>query len=158
MRKPNLIPALATGMLAGVAATGPMTSVMLALNRKLQPTDRAIPPGEVTAHALEKIHLRRQLSDEGLKDAAVFAHFAYGGAAGAILAPFQRLIPLPGWLVGALYGLLVWAASYVGYLPALDLTRPARDEPAARHGMMIVAHLVWGSVLGAIIATVRPRR
>ena len=148
-------PGLVSGVVAGVLATAPMTAVMVALNRRLPP-NRAVPPGEITGRVAARAHVREHLSDEQMKELSLFAHFAYGGAAGAVLGPAQHLIVLPGWLVGMFYGLFVWAASYIGFLPALHLTRPVQNEPPSRHVMMIVAHLVWGAVLGAIIAMLRP--
>ena len=50
---------------------------------------------------------------------------------------------------GAGFGLLVWAASYLGLLPALDLHPPAHRESTRRNLMMIAAHLAWGTTLGA---------
>jgi hypothetical protein len=46
---------------------------------------------------------------------------------------------------------MVWAASYLGLLPALRLLPPATNHPRHRTALMIAAHLVWGSALGAIL-------
>lgn len=149
---------LVSGVVAGVLATAPMTTAMVWLNRKLDTGRRTVPPGEITARAARRVHVRQHLDDGQMKELSLFAHFAYGGAAGAILGPVLRLLPVPGWLVGAIYGLIVWTVSYVGFLPALHLTRPVQEEPTGRHAMMIASHLVWGAVLGALIAMLGPRR
>ncbi len=81
---------------------------------------------------------------------ALTAHFAYGAGAGAVYGPVSRVVPLPPVIKGAVYGLLVWAASYMGWLPVMDMPEAATDETAKRNAMMIVAHLVFGSVLGVL--------
>jgi putative membrane protein len=48
------------------------------------------------------------------------------------------------------FGLLVWAGSYLGLLPALGLLSPATQHAPQRNLLMIAAHLVWGAVLGAV--------
>jgi len=56
---------------------------------------------------------------------------------------------------GVGFGLLVWAGSYLGLLPAVGLHRPATRESARRNGMMIASHVVWGAVLGAMVEMTR---
>ena len=41
----------------------------------------------------------------------------------------------------------MWAASYLGWIPAAGLLKPATEHPARRNFMMIAAHLVWGAAL-----------
>src|SRR6188508_239336 len=45
---------------------------------------------------------------------------------------------------GALYGVGVWGASYLGLLPGAGLYPAATDESAGRNALMISAHLIWG--------------
>jgi hypothetical protein len=40
----------------------------------------------------------------------------------------------------------------MGWLPALGILQPATKHPAQRNALMIVAHLVWGSVTGLVFA------
>jgi uncharacterized membrane protein YagU involved in acid resistance len=64
-------------------------------------------------------------------------------------------------LKGALFGVGVWAASYLGWLPAAGILRPATREPAGRNAMMIASHAVWGASLAVISERLRrppPRR
>jgi len=56
------------------------------------------------------------------------------------------------------YGLVVWAGSYLGLLPAVGLHRPATREPAGRNGMMIGAHVVFGAVLGLLAEGAKTER
>jgi len=51
--------------------------------------------------------------------------------------------------------LCVWAGSYLGWLPALDLHPSAGRQPAPRNAAVIVAHLIWGAAAGALISSLR---
>lgn len=57
-------------------------------------------------------------------------------------------LPLPSFLKGIIFGIGVWLVSYLGWLPAANILPPATREPAARNILMILSHLVWGSVIG----------
>jgi len=47
---------------------------------------------------------------------------------------------------GILWGMIVWAGSYLGRFPAAGILKPATEHPARRDSMMIGAHVVWGAV------------
>jgi hypothetical protein len=137
---------LLAGAIAGTAATAPMTAAMKALQQGA-PTARrrAIPPREITVELARRAGIYGQL-DGASEDAATTAgHFAYGGAAGALYPYARAYLPGPTLVRGALFGVGVWAASYLGWLPAAGILRPATREPAGRNAMMIGAHLVWGA-------------
>jgi uncharacterized membrane protein YagU involved in acid resistance len=84
------------------------------------------------------------------EDALVTAnHFAYGAAAGSLYGCLFRRGSLPAAATGgAVYGVAVWAASYLGWLPTTGFYRSATEEPAGRNAVMLGAHLVWGASLG----------
>ena len=44
---------------------------------------------------------------------------------------------------GAAYGSAVWACSYLGWIPALGILKPASEHPPARNVLMISVHFVW---------------
>jgi putative membrane protein len=48
-------------------------------------------------------------------------------------------------------GSLVWAGSYLGWLPALGLRQSATRDYPSRNIQMIAAHLVWGAVAEALL-------
>jgi hypothetical protein len=124
------------GCLAGLAATVPMTATMGRLHRKLPERERyALPPREIVSAA-------------GAPDgpaAAVLAHFAYGGIVGALFALQPRRSPL----AGSAFGVAVWSASYLGWIPALGLLEPGQRHPARRNALMLAAHAVWGATLAS---------
>jgi len=151
---------MAAGAAAGLAATVPMTAAMKLAQRALPPHQRhPLPPRRITLRALRKAGLRPHVHlDESQRHGLTLAaHYGYGTAAGAafgLLAPRHTREAISA---GVGYGLLVWAASYLGLMPALDLHPPATRESLGRNAMMIAAHVVWGAALGAAAAALRRR-
>ncbi|MCA1636528.1 MAG: hypothetical protein LC802_23280 [Acidobacteria bacterium] len=45
----------------------------------------------------------------------------------------------------------VWAGSYLGWLPAAGILRPATEHPPRRTALMIAAHVVWGVAAGLVV-------
>lgn len=142
------------GAAAGVVATVPMTIVMEELHRALPGEhDGPLPPREVTQGIRDQLGGDPSCSQESnLERATLLLHYAFGGAAGALF-PLVAPRRLPAALgAGVLYGLSVWGGSYLGMLPALGVRHHARHDSAARTGMMIAAHVVWGATLGLILS------
>jgi hypothetical protein len=81
-----------------------------------------------------------------LPDASLNAHLAYGAVTGALLGLAVRR---PGVATGAACGVLIWAASYFGWVPTLRVLKPANLHPLRRNLLMIAAHLVWGAATAA---------
>ena len=136
---------------AGFFATVPMTATMLLLRRLAPETRHApLPPETVTAQAAADAHVRDDLGEEGLRAATVAGHFAYGAAAGALYAPIAGRTPRPV-ATGVAFGLAMWAVGYLGWVPAIGLMPSATEQPAARNGVMIAAHVVWGATTGLLL-------
>jgi hypothetical protein len=140
------------GAVAGLAATAPMTAVMLILHRLLPRAQRyPLEPYRITRRLANRLGLHRLAGDREARLAATTAaHFGYGAAAGALFPALRSWLPLPGVLAGAAYGLAVWAGSYLGLVPALGLLSPATRHPKQRNALMIAAHLVWGATVGLL--------
>ena len=97
------------------------------------------------------------------KDAlGALAHLAFGAAAGSVFEGLHRgRTPrrgLGGPLLGAAFGAGVWLVSYAGWVPALGILPPPHRDRADRQAFMLIAHLVYGSVLGALADWRAPRR
>jgi uncharacterized membrane protein YagU involved in acid resistance len=160
---------LPTGVLSGLAATIPMTALMEALHRQLPQRERyPLPPREITQRLSRRAGVSHEMDEPQHQTLAIVSHFAYGAATGGLYAILADLLrpavqdtPLPpparGAAQGMAYGLLVWAASYLGLLPALGILAPATKHPPRRNALMIAAHLVWGATLGALVETLRGR-
>lgn len=127
----------ALGAIAGLCATFVMTSAMERMHRRLPAHQRyPLTPREITQSVAP-------VGDERAEAAgALSAHFAYGGLTGAL---YGAAAPRGGIVSGMLYGLGVWTLSYLGWIPALRILKPATDHPARRNALMLAAHLVWGA-------------
>lgn len=141
---------IVSGALAGFVGTVPMTIAMEGLHNILPPQQKyPLPPEQIT-HALEKrtgINL-----PQPLHMALTWAgHFGYGTAIGTIYALTAEKLPFPSALNGALFGLAVWGASYIGWLPGVGIMPPASRQPKHRNALMIAAHLVWGMVTALLV-------
>lgn len=113
------------------------------------------PPRKLTRRLWRRVG--RTPSRRTLNVTTTLAHLGFGAGAGvlyALLPPAVRSAPR-----GALFGLGIWATSYAGWIPALGLMkRPKRDRPG-RPTSMVLSHLVYGAVLGALTArTATPDR
>jgi uncharacterized membrane protein YagU involved in acid resistance len=110
-----------------------------------------LPPREITEELVAQAGLREQLDEEDHVDLSLLSHFSYGAAAGAVygaLARKHHFSPLSG---GITFGLGLWATSYLGWLPAAGILRPATQHPPRRTALMVTAHILWGSVLGLLV-------
>jgi hypothetical protein len=144
----NLPLKLLLGAIGGFSATAPMTATMLALYRRLPlPKQYPLPPREIAAKAV-------QTHDQNVDSlVTVASHFAYGTAMGAAYAAVTP-IPSQKWgAKGMIAGLVLWGFSYFLLLPLLRILRPAHRHPPERNLLMVVAHVVWGVVLGGFYAT-----
>jgi putative membrane protein len=146
------MPDMLEGLAAGLVATAPMTWTMWAADRWTPPHDRRhLPPQQITDELLDRSGLDAKVDRPQRAVLANAAHYAFGAAAGGVLGLAVNKSPLPKPLTGALVGTLVWAGSYLGWLPALGLRRTAARDYAGRNAQMIAAHLVWGAVAGALL-------
>ena len=142
---------LLLGAIGGIVATGPMTAAMILLHRRLPLAERyPLPPREITMKIASEAGVAGELSGSARTAVTLLSHFGYGAAAGALYAGAldPREAPLGK---GFLFGLLVWAASYLGWLPAAGILSSATEHPGRRSALMIVAHLIWGMTLGAFV-------
>ena len=137
---------LAVGAVAGAAATLPMSAVMLGA-RRAELMRRRQPPEEIVDRAAQRAGIDADRST--IQPIAVVSHFAFGAAAGALFGALARGPRRARMAEGVAFGSAVWFVSYRGWLPELGLMPDGeRDEPA-RQTTMLVAHVVYGLVLGA---------
>jgi putative membrane protein len=142
---------LALGFICGVVATGPMSVAMVLLHRRLPARERyPLPPREITVKAVTTVMDRGDVTAATTSALTWLAHFAYGGAAGALYAGTERHLPGAAPVRGPLFGLLLWTVSYLGLLPGLHILTPATEHPLRRSALMIAAHLVWGWCIATV--------
>ncbi|HET9428732.1 MAG TPA: hypothetical protein VFO69_10270 [Allosphingosinicella sp.] len=127
---------LIVGAIAGVIGTMAMTSAMRRLHRRLPPEERyPLTPREIIDSAVDP-------EEEPGRDLTTISHFAYGAGCGALVAAANSR---PGVREGAGAGVAIWLASYMGWIPAVGLLKPANRHPVRRNLLMIGVHLVWGA-------------
>jgi uncharacterized membrane protein YagU involved in acid resistance len=145
---------LVVGAIAGFVGTMAMTMAMRRLHRRLPAKERyPLTPREIVDSGAKQVRL--PLPSEATKDVTAIAHFAYGAATGAILAAMN---PDPKKRTGAVYGVAVWLASYMGWIPAVGNLKPATQHPPRRNFLMIGVHIVWGAATAAAIRELRAAR
>ena len=146
-------------LISGAIATVPMTAVML-MAQRLGLLGQ-LPPDKITKAILRAIDAH--LPKPARAIATTANHFAFGAAMGGVfgvlgsaLGVFGGRHPVArGVGAGVVWGTIVWAASYSGWVPALGIMpRPSRDRPG-RPLAMIAAHWVYGAVLGGLVAATR---
>ena len=138
-----------TGALAGLVATVPMTIFMLLMQRLLPKWQKyALPPEQITDEMAKRTDMKKNMDKQERVGTALLAHLGYGASMGVLYSRFSQRIPLPAALRGIVFGLIVWVGSYLGLLPALQMSEAAPEEPLRRNLLMIAAHVVWGASLG----------
>ena len=145
------VSSLMSRALAGFIGTIPMTIFMLLMHRLLPNWQKyALPPEAITHELSERIDLDKYMNKQQLLAATLVSHFGYGTVMGMLYGMMMYRLSLSTMVKGILWGLAVWAVSYLGLLPALGISQSAEKEPWKRIALMIGAHVIWGASLGAI--------
>ena len=137
------------GAVAGVAATLLMSAIMLAGKRA--GLMGRMPPVKITTRFLQALGAKPDRRQGNL--AATAAHLGFGAAGGIVFsAQARRGRPLLlSVLLGVAYGTAIWAVSYLGWVPALDIMAPADRDRPGRPQTMLAAHWVYGAALGVLL-------
>ncbi|WP_119679397.1 DUF1440 domain-containing protein [Indioceanicola profundi] len=137
-----------SGAIGGFAATVPMTAAMVTMHAVLPAREQyPLPPNPITHGILPRMGIPERMVAAFDPLPTLAAHFGFGGFAGAGYPAWRRSWPRAGRAqAGISYGLLVWALSYLGWVPAARLLPPASRHPRRRVLLMLAAHVVWGYV------------
>jgi len=137
-------------VLVGFISSSIMTLVMQQLYNRLPRSEQyPLPPEEISTVVEIRI-LGKRLSQPSHMALTLLSHFGYGITLAGVYAATVGRLPFVPFLKGVLYGIGVWAGSYMGWLPALGILKPATEFPRERNRLMIIAHLVWGATLGIL--------
>jgi uncharacterized membrane protein YagU involved in acid resistance len=107
-----------------------------------------LPPRQIMEEMTERVGIEDRMNENELIGLTVVSHFGYGAFFGFLYSLFEPWISLHSSLKGALAGIALWTASYLGWLPAMGILSPATRHPWRRNLLMIVAHVIWGVTLG----------
>ena len=151
---------LLDGAAAGLIATVPMTLFMLACHTNLPTTQRyPLPPSLITKRMFGGIAVPGRPAPMPNWASTLAAHFGFGAGTGALfLTVPAQLRRQHSIATGIGYGLCVWTASYLGWVPAMGLMPSATRQPVRRNLMMIAAHVIWGATLGFALDALSKRR
>jgi hypothetical protein len=151
---------LVVGSLAGALSTLAMSVFMLISERFGWLTEQA--PETVTRRSL-KLATGRRIRGLQLQGLTAVLHLGFGAGGGALYAAALGRPPRPSIasvFTGALFGTAVWFVSYWGFLPRLGLMPPVSQDERQRPLVMLLAHWIYGGVLGLLVSARRdnPRR
>ncbi len=136
----------AWGAGAGLVAVVPMSGVMFA-------AQRVGPVGELDPEIITEAGLGAagvEASETTRDLLSSLAHLGFGAGMGALYGLVSPRLARAPLLTGALYGLVVCGASYQGWIPALGIAPPLSERGPARRSMQVLAHVVYGAVLGQL--------
>ena len=134
---------VALGAVAGVAGTMLMQAMMMTSGKFLPRSKPPVKkdPGEFMT---EKVPLPEAVRPWAAKS----LHLGYGMTSGAIYGALRarRGSPLSD---GALLGIGLWAAGYLGWLPATGLMPPVHKQEPQQIAVPIVQHALFGVAVAA---------
>lgn len=141
------------GITSGVLATVPMTAVMFA-SQQLGLLGK-MPPAKITDNLLARGGVPATRTER--KALTTLVHLGFGAGCGALYSLLRPGRPSPARAAaeGVVFATAVWGASYAGWVPALGIMPPPADDRKDRQITMVVAHWIFGAVLGIVVAARR---
>ena len=141
------------GAVGGAIGTLPLTVGLMTTKRRRPWWERsALRQTEVTEHLVTKLGYASKLGDDELEALTIALHTGYGVTMGALYGVAGGRMRLPAPLSGALWGAGVWAASYLGWIPATGLARSARRDRRQMNALMLSSNVLWGIVTALFVA------
>ena len=141
------------GLTSGALATLPMTALMFAA-QKLGWLGK-LPPAEITDDLLARSGMSANKTERTALTTALHVGFGAGcGALYSLLRPGRPSLARAA-AEGAAFATGVWGASYAGWIPALGILPAPADDRKDRQVTMVVAHWIFGAVLGIVVAARR---
>jgi len=149
------VKAILDGALGGALGTAGMSALMLAAGKAGLMGEQ--PPDKIAGAALDALGVHEP--DAKAQDAMATAlHFGFGMGSGILFGVLHRRLPFraPGTLHGMLFASALWAVSYQAWIPGLNIMPPASEDRPDRPRVMLLVHLVYGAILGIVVARRQP--
>ena len=132
-------------------------------NGREQPREQPVekqqePEPDATMKAAEKLAktlLKRPLNIEQQKKAGPWIHYAFGAITGAVYGLASEYFPEVRRGAGIPFGAAVFAGADELAMPALGLSKPAREYPLSTHAYALASHLVYGATTDLVFRGVR---
>lgn len=132
------------GIWSGLIATGPMTLSFFKFFKEISKTEtKPLPPSQLTAEIEDATGLKPKTQNQHA-NLTMASHFLYGAVTGFLYSHTAGRIKANSIIKGSVFGSSVWAASYLGWIPFLNLHPQASKMSTQRNTMMVISHLVWG--------------
>ncbi len=124
-----------------------------------QPQRQSQQEGEVdstvlTAQALARVLLRRELTEEEKKLGGNVVHYGFGAKVGAVYGALAEVASVNAGF-GLPFGAAVWLGAHEIVVPALGLSKSPAEYPLKDHAAELAAHLVYGATTEAVRRAVR---
>ncbi|WP_157449133.1 DUF1440 domain-containing protein [Deinococcus peraridilitoris] len=99
------------------------------------------------------------LNDRQEMLAALAVHLGYSAFMGSFYGRVRdehRSLPVPA--AGALFGLIVWAISFEGWMPAVGIMKRTTDEPPRKWPAPLMGHVIYGVGTALVFHALHGRR
>jgi len=106
---------------------------------------REAPPDEIADEGAVVSRLIRFIPVENRGEAIEFAHWVFGGAAGAVFGALIEPKVRSRW-AGPIYGLAIWALFETGAVPLLGLEE-TKERSVPQRLAIAADHLLYGAIL-----------
>lgn len=137
------------GALGGVVGGLAMYGMKQMVAPKVIPEDmrrEGFAPKKAVEWAEEQAGRPDALTENQEMKAAMAAHLGYSAGFGAFYGLVrQKADGVPAPLAGALFGLVVWAVSFEGLMPALGMMPATTDLPMKKWPPDIMGHVIYGA-------------
>jgi putative membrane protein len=97
-----------------------------------------------TASAVSEGLFGNRLTEAEKQTGGTVAHYAMGATSGAIYGALAECFPITTGGAGLPFGAAVWLIADEGILPALGLSKSAKEYPPWIHAYAFTSHLVYG--------------
>lgn len=97
-----------------------------------------------TGNAVSELIFNHKLSKPEKEVAGAVAHYAMGATSGAIYGVAAELAPAASVGQGLPFGAAVWLVADEAIVPALGLSKSAKQYPLSTHVYAFTSHLVYG--------------
>jgi hypothetical protein len=106
-------------------------------------------------NAIGEFVFDEKLTKSEKETAGTVAHYAMGAASGAIYGAFTELAPEVSIGEGVPFGAAVWLIADEGIVPAIGLSKSAKNYPLSTHAYALASHLVYGLTTELVRKAVR---
>ncbi len=138
------------GAAAGLAASWTMNQFQTGWSKIQQKTSGECQQGQdedatmKAANLVAEKALHRELTKDEKKKAAPYFHYGFGTLMGALYGVLTEEFPSAKTGFGTAFATGLFLVADEGAVPALRLSRPAKEVPLSSHMEALASHLVYG--------------